>query len=59
MERIKKVGTTLRKKFFEILNFCLAEGNYFDFRSIVYQQTFSMPIGNPLSTVIADIVMQK
>lgn len=45
--------------FFEILNFCLVDGNYCVFRSTAYQQIFGMPMGNPLSTVIADIITRK
>lgn len=45
--------------FFEMLDFCLIDGNYCVFRDIVYRQTFGMPMGNPLSTIIADIIMKK
>lgn len=48
-----------RDLFFSMLRFCLIEANYFTYNSVVYRQIFGMPMGNPLSTIIADIVTHK
>ncbi|XP_067615696.1 uncharacterized protein [Eurosta solidaginis] len=46
-----------RNTFHEILDFCLKENNYFMYEGKIFTQTYGMPMGNPLSTTIADIVM--
>lgn len=38
-----------KKKFQEILDFCLKDNNYFMFDNKVYTQTFGMPMGHPIS----------
>lgn len=43
--------------FLKILQFCLKDNNYFKFDQKLYSQTFGMPMGNPLSPTIADIVL--
>ncbi|XP_067633768.1 uncharacterized protein [Eurosta solidaginis] len=48
-----------KKQFQTILEFCLRENNYFMYNSKLYQQTYGMPMGNPLSPTIADIVLDK
>lgn len=53
-----KVKTNIpKKKFQEILDFCLKDNNYFMFDNKLYTQTFGMPMGHPISPTIADIVM--
>lgn len=46
-----------RNTFHNILNFCLNDNNYFMYDKKIYTQTFGMPMGNPLSPTIADIIM--
>lgn len=46
-----------KNKFQNILNFCLKDNNYFTCNGGFYAQTFGMPMGNPLSPTIADVVM--
>ncbi|XP_067622805.1 uncharacterized protein [Eurosta solidaginis] len=48
-----------KKRFQTILEFCLRENNYFMYNSNFYQQMYGMPMGNPLSPTIADIVLDK
>lgn len=48
-----------RPQFFKILRFCLEENNYFMYDKLLYKQTYGMPMGNPLSPTIADIVLDK
>ncbi|XP_075158034.1 uncharacterized protein LOC142231304 [Haematobia irritans] len=48
-----------RSKFLEILKFCLMDNNYFIFDNHVYKQVFGMPMGNPPSPTIADIVLDN
>lgn len=48
-----------RSKFLEILNFCLIDNNYFVHNKRVYNQIYGMPMGNPLSPTLADIVMDN
>jgi hypothetical protein len=44
-------------EFVSTIKFILTS-TYFTFNNIVYKQTFSTPMGSPLSPIIADIVMQ-
>ncbi|XP_055918356.1 uncharacterized protein LOC129950440 [Eupeodes corollae] len=39
------------------MDFCLKDNNYLQFKDIIYKQIFGMPMGNPLSPTIADLVM--
>ena len=43
----------------QILNFCLRDNDYFRYMENTYIQTFGMPMGNPLSPTIADIILDK
>lgn len=55
-DRISETTNIPKKLFFKMLHFCLLDANYFIYNSVCYRQTHGMPMGNPLSTVIADIV---
>lgn len=44
-------------KFLEILNFCLNENILLQYNNKVYKQIHGMPMGNPLSPTIADLVL--
>ncbi|XP_036340019.1 uncharacterized protein LOC118749331 [Rhagoletis pomonella] len=48
-----------KKKIHEIIDFCLKDNNYFMFSNKLYAQTFGMPMGNPFSPTIADIIMDN
>lgn len=48
-----------REMFFKLLKFCLIDANYFVYNNVFYKQIFGMPMGNPLSSVIADIITQR
>lgn len=53
-----KEHTNINKRLFlKILQFCLNENNYFICNNKIYQQSYGMPMGNPLSPTIADIVL--
>ncbi|XP_067645233.1 uncharacterized protein [Eurosta solidaginis] len=55
-----KTFTNINKiNFLTLLEFCLRENNYFLYNETYYQQTYGMPMGNPLSPTIADIVLDK
>ena len=55
-----KHNTDINKsKFLQILNFCLRDNNYFNYENDIYIQTFGMPMGNPLSPTIANIILDK
>ena len=56
---IKEKTKMSKTQFLEILNFCLKDNNYFIYNGTYYHQTFGMPMGNPLSPTIADIVMDN
>lgn len=56
-EHLKKHTNIPRNKFLEMLKFCLKDNNYFSFDHNIYIQSFGMPMGNPLSPTIADIVL--
>lgn len=46
-------------EFRKLLDYCLKDNNYFQYDNTFYSQTFGMPMGNPLSPTIADIVLDK
>ncbi|XP_067614011.1 uncharacterized protein [Eurosta solidaginis] len=48
-----------KKQFQTILDFCLRDNNYFSYNNTLYQQIYGMPMGNPLTPTIADIVLDK
>lgn len=39
------------------LNFCMVENSYFSHKGIVYSQIYGAPMGNPLSPILAGIVL--
>ena len=58
-ETIKQHTKINRSKFLTILDFCLKNNNFFKFNENLYQQTFGMPMGNPLSPTIPDIILDE
>lgn len=58
-DTIKTTTNMTKTMFFEILRFCLIDANYFLFNNVFYRQIFGMPMGNPLSSIIADIVTNR
>lgn len=56
---ISTYTTIPKSKFLDILKFCLHENNYFAYNNKFYNQIFGMPMGNPLSPTIADIVLDN
>ncbi|XP_055912316.1 uncharacterized protein LOC129946222 [Eupeodes corollae] len=45
ISRHTKISQT---KFIEIMDFCLKDNNYLQFKDIIYKQIFGMPMGNPI-----------
>ncbi|XP_036347982.1 uncharacterized protein LOC118757371 [Rhagoletis pomonella] len=58
-DQVKQKTNIPKKKFQEILEFCLKDNNYFMFNKKLYSQTFGMPMGNPISPTIAEIIMDN
>lgn len=56
---IQKHTTINRTQFLNMLNFCLKDNNYFKEKEQIYIQTYGMPMGNPLSPTIANIVLDN
>ncbi|XP_036322205.1 uncharacterized protein LOC118736225 [Rhagoletis pomonella] len=56
-DQIQRTTSIPKHKFQQILDFCLKDNNYFMCNNKLYTQTFGMPMGNPLSPTIADIIM--
>lgn len=54
---LQKFTKIPRTQFLKILKFCLNDNNYFIYDETFYNQTYGMPMGNPLSPTIADIVL--
>lgn len=48
-----------KSQFLKMLEFCLKDNNYLKFDTKIYHQTFGMPMGNPLSPTIADIILDS
>ena len=58
-EILSKITTIPKQIFLEMLKFCLVDANYFVFNKCHYKQIYGMPMGNPLSSIIADIVLNR
>ena len=56
-ETIKNHTDIPKNQFIHILEFCLKDNNYFKFNNKIYSQNYGMPMGNPLSPIIAGIVL--
>lgn len=57
---IIKEHTKIEKQLFlRILNFCINDNRYFQYKGSIYKQKNGLPMGSPASPVIADIVMEK
>jgi len=54
---IKETTKIPKNIFLKILKFCLSENNYFSYDGDIYNQVYGLPMGNPLSPIIANIVM--
>ena len=55
-DKLKEITNIPRNIFFKMLRFTLVDANYFSFNNVFYSQIYGMPMGNPLSSIIADIV---
>ncbi|XP_067614376.1 methionine--tRNA ligase, mitochondrial-like [Eurosta solidaginis] len=58
-DKLEKYTKIDKKQFQAILDFCLRDNNYFTYNKTLYQQIYGMPMDNPLSPTIADIVLDK
>lgn len=58
-QRIEANTNIPKELFMSMMWFCLLDANYFAYNNKYYRQIYGMPMGNPLSTIIADIVMNK
>lgn len=56
-EELRQHTNIPKSQFLQIMKFCLNDNNYFSYNKKFYQQTYGMPMGNPLSPTIADIVL--
>ena len=56
--KLRNITNIPKDIFFEMLHFCLVSANYFVFNNIHYKQVYGMPMGNPLSSIIADIITE-
>ncbi|XP_073814099.1 uncharacterized protein [Musca autumnalis] len=56
-ETLQQHTTIPKRRFLGLLQFCLIDNNYFKYDEKIYHQTYGMPMGNPLSPTIADIVL--
>ncbi|XP_017481440.1 PREDICTED: uncharacterized protein LOC108370598 [Rhagoletis zephyria] len=55
--KIQQNTSICKNKFLNLLNFCLKDNNYFMCDKNLYVQTYGMPMENPFSPTIADIIM--
>ncbi|XP_017467847.1 PREDICTED: uncharacterized protein LOC108360175 [Rhagoletis zephyria] len=58
-DQVQKRTNIPKNKFHHILDFCLKDNNYFMYNNKLYTQSFGMPMDNPLSPTIADIIMDN
>ncbi|XP_073847788.1 uncharacterized protein [Musca autumnalis] len=45
--------------FIDMLNMCIKDSRYFLYNDKIYEQLKGMPMGSPISPIIADIIMEK
>ncbi|XP_058983463.1 uncharacterized protein LOC131804504 [Musca domestica] len=45
--------------FIDILTTCIKDARYFAYKDKIYEQQKGMPMGSPISPIIADIIMEK
>lgn len=48
-----------KNEFMQLITFCAKDNNFFKFNKQIFKQIKGLAMGNPLSPVLADIVMQK
>lgn len=58
-EEIKDNTNLPQNIFINLLTFCLKENNFFKYDNLIYRQNKGLAMGNPLSPVLADLVMTK
>lgn len=58
-DELKQHTNIPKTKFLKMLQFCLTDNNYFTYDNNIYTQTYGMPMGNPLSPTVADIVLDE
>ncbi|XP_075157976.1 uncharacterized protein LOC142231244 [Haematobia irritans] len=58
-DKLKEYTKIPKQKILQILQFCLNDNNYFKQDDTFYHQTYGMPMGNPLSPTIANIVLDN
>lgn len=49
---------TDKEAFMDLLKFCIKDNNFFKFQNIFYKQKKGLAMGNPLSPILADIVLE-
>lgn len=54
---VKSFTKIPKTTFIKILRFCIIDNNYFIYNEDIYSQIFGMPMGNPLSPTIANIIL--
>lgn len=47
-----------KNTFIETLQFCVKDNNFFSYNSLIYKQIKGLAMGNPLSPILADIVLE-
>lgn len=58
-EEIKNHTKITKNLFIDLLNFCINENNFFSYNNKIYKQNRGLAMGNPLSPILADIVLEK
>lgn len=58
-EEFKHLTNIAKQDFLKLLEFAIKDNNYFCYNDVFYKQKKGLAMGNPLSPILADLVLEK
>ncbi|XP_075151018.1 uncharacterized protein LOC142225127 [Haematobia irritans] len=56
---IEQYTNMTKDLFIDLITFCIKDTRYFKFEDKIYEQLKGMPMGSPVSPIVADIIMEE